>query len=339
MSSSNSESLAIPETTSPELWSPIGSTLGTCIGISNSEVIEYTKCKTSWLFKYHPELLLSPITLGPARTRGIIGHSALEIFYTHLKDGASHLEAVMYALKYINQEYDEATETDDVDKMTMIRRLRTLVARYFEYYKSDILNWEIISVEAVYSMQAPGVTKYYLPMRMDLVVYMKTGKYAGEICTVDHKFTYDFWPQIKIDMNSQIPLYIRALRESIQRGEIEGHSDGVVRRSIFNFLRYRDLPDVPDHELFHRAYPKPEKYTLEAVFNNHMQIAAEIEEIKRLPLAEARKRVTLSLTGSSCQYCDFKRICVVNLQGGDATYEIMGTMKKSTYGYPALEEF
>lgn len=161
------------------------------VGISNSEVNEFNKCQTAWLRKYHPESLLAKKSFGPARTRGTIAHKALEEFYSAIKQEIAYDMAVEIGMHVIRQERLKASEMSDGEKMEMLRRLYDIMGKYFAYYKADVENWEIISTENFHAMEAEPGDEFYLPMRLDMVIYQRKGDYAGEISPVDHKTTND----------------------------------------------------------------------------------------------------------------------------------------------------
>jgi hypothetical protein len=303
------------------------------IGISNSEVNEFNGCQTAWLRKYHPQSLLAKKSFGPARTRGIIAHSALEVFYGAIKQDIDYNMAVEIGMHVVRQERLKASEMSDGPKMEMLRRLYDIMGKYFAHYKSDVENWEIISTENFHAMEAEPGDDFYLPMRLDMVIYQRRGEYAGEISPVDHKTTNDWWPQVMFNLNSQLPLYIRALRENGFRG----HPTPVIRRGIFNFIRTRDMADPSPAQLFDRKFVVPTRKMTESVYQNHLSIARRIAALKQMPFAEAMERVTMNLATNSCKFCDYSQICEVVIEGGDPTPTIAADYERNTYGYQDLE--
>lgn len=305
------------------------------IGISNSEVQEWNTCQASWLRKYHPDSLLAKKDFGPARTRGIVAHSSLEEFYAAIKDGQSYEDAVEIAMNVIAVERAKASEMSDADKMKMLRHLYRIMAEYYVYYKSDVENFEIISTENFHAMEADPEDDFYLPMRLDMVIYQRKGKFAGEISPWDHKTTNDWWPQALFLLNSQLPLYIRALRENGFRG----HPTPVIARGIFNFIRTRDIANPYPSQLFDRKFITPNRKQIEFTYQNHLAQARSIVELKRLPFAEAMERIAYNLGSHGCKYCDYKSICQVIVEGGDPASTIVAEYGPNTYGYAALESF
>lgn len=305
------------------------------VGISNSEVNEWNNCQTAWLRKYHPDSLLAKNSFGPARTRGIIAHASLESYYAAIKQGIDLDLAEAIAMQVVRSEQIKASEMSDGEKMEMLRRLYEIMGKYYAHYKSDAENWEIISTENFHAMEAESEDEFYVPMRLDMVIYQRKGDFAGEISPVDHKTTNDWWSMVMLDLNSQIPLYIRALKEN----GFKGHPTPVIRRGIFNFIRTRDIRDPAATELFDRQFIVPPKKRIEKTYQNHLKIARQIAPLKKMPFAEAMEEVTMNLATNSCKFCDYKQICQVVIEGEDPSGAIAADYGKSTYGYAPLETY
>jgi hypothetical protein len=309
----------------------------TQIGISNTEVNSANACELAWGFGFHPEMHYTKRDASDARTRGIVGHAALETWYKGLRDGLAPDEAASEALAEIQALRTKeilAGEFVDHERLAMLNWLYDTLTKYFEYYEGDVKNWEILEVEAFHAQEQPGEVDFYLPSRLDLTIYQKTGKFKGETSPVDHKFTYNWWPDYKLDLNAQFPLYILALRAA----RFAGKPEPVVKRVIVNHIRTYPLSDPQPHDLFKRYFQAYSSVKLEKVFANHMQSAVRLAYLKRLPWPEALTEIRASLGSQACQYCDFKDLCSATFNGVDPSNAIAATLKKSDYGYPPLEE-
>lgn len=307
------------------------------VGVSNTEVQQAYSCELAWSFGFHPEMGYQLKNMGIARTRGILGHSALEIFYNHIKEEAEYDFAAQEALNFIQAERVKEIKAGDFmdpDRMALLNYLYEILTKYFEYYEEDVENWEILEVEGFHAMEQEGESDFYLPSRLDLVIYQKAGKFAGETSPVDHKFTYDFWNRPKSILNSQLPLYILALRAA----RYANKPAPVVRRAIVNQIRTRDLKAPQSWDLFKREFIPYSKTKIENVFANHMKSAVRLAYFKRIPYEEALTEIRAALGSQACQYCDFKDLCDITFEGGDPSDVIAATLKKNEYGYPALEE-
>lgn len=305
------------------------------LGVSNSEAVDAGLCMRRWWWAHHPEVHLAPQTLGPALTRGIVGHKALEGFYCDLKKGVEYNDAAQGALNYIFQQSTAAMMANDGDKLDILVQLKKLLEHYFEYYKDDIKYWEILDVESFHLLEWPGETGVYLPMRLDLVIYMLDGQFRGETVPVDHKFVNDFWHQWKFRLNSQLPLQIRALRAS----RFAGKPAPVVRRSIVNQIRTRKVETIYPAQTFKREFIEAaDGAAMENVFENHLKIARRVAALKRLPAGEAFQQTEAVWGSPNCQFCHFKSVCGTQLEGGNVDMTIAAEYKKSDYGYPAKDE-
>lgn len=305
------------------------------VGISNSEV-HNALCELAWGFGHHPEMNLQKRDQGVARTRGILGHKALEIFYGGIKEERDYDECAQEALDNIHQQRVKeimAGDFADDDRLEMLNWLHAVLTRYFEYHENDAKHWEILDVESFHAQEQPGEIDFYLPSRLDLVIYQKSGKFKGETSPVDHKFTYDFWQPYKTILNSQFPLYILALRASRWAGK----PDPVVRRVIVNQIRTRPLKDPSDLDLFRRSFQPYSTVKLQRVFENHMKTAVKLAYYKRLPWDEFREIVSAALGSQACQYCDFKDLCDATFEDNDPKNVIEALYERNDYGYPPLE--
>lgn len=312
------------------------------IGVSNTEVQQAYACEGKWAFGFHPEFNYQLRNMGVARTRGILGHAALEIFYQGIKDGRSYDKCAKEALEHIQKlrlEELKAGDFADVERLEMLNYLDAILDRYFDHYRQDVENWEILDVEAFFATEQTGETDFYLPSRLDLVIYQKSGKFIGETSPVDHKFVYDFWNRPKLILNSQMPLYILALRAA----RYAGKPQPVVRRAIVNQIRSRfnakELEPKTPWDLFKRDFTPYTTAKIENIFKNHMKSAVHLAYLKRLPLEEAMEEIRFSLgSQSACPYCDFKELCDATFEGIDPSDVIAATLKPNEYGYPPLEE-
>lgn len=306
------------------------------IGVSNTEVQQAYSCELAWLYGYHPELNLQPNSMGPARTRGIEGHKALEVFYKNLRETEDFDKSAQEALNHIQGCRVEILSHGDFADLRMLEiynYLFDILGKYFEYYQDDVENWEILEVEGFHAMEWENEHDFYLPSRIDMVIYQKSGKFKGETSPLDNKFVQDFWDFNKLRMNSQMPLYQRALRIA----RFAGKPDPIVKRSIVNQIRTRPMKNPGMMDLFKRNFFEYSNDRVERVFENHMRSAVKLAYLKRIPLDEAREQVRAALGSQACAFCDFKDLCDTEFDGGDIRKTIAAEFRKSEYGYPPLE--
>lgn len=309
------------------------------VGVSNTEAQNAYACELAWGFGFHPEMNFQLRDMGIARRRGIIGHKALEIFYEGIKEERDYDECAQEALDHIQSlRVKELLAEDFADNETvgMLNFLHDILEKYFLYYQSDIENWEILGIESFYAQEQPEEVDFYLPSRLDLVVYQKNGQFKGETSPVDHKFVANFFTKAKLNLNSQFPLYILAIRAA----RFHGKPDPVVRRVIVNQLRtyWSKVEDKEPEALFKRDFQPYSSIRLQKVFENHMKAAVKLAHYKRLPWYQFLEEAKASLGSMACGYCDFKDICDITFEDKDPSNVIAATLKKNEYGYPPLEE-
>jgi hypothetical protein len=307
------------------------------VGISNTEVKTADSCELQWGFAFHPEMRYTKRDLSIARDRGIIFHEGLEIYYKGLRDGRDPDESAQEALSHINSLRVEELKLGDfmdVQKLEMLNWVHETLDRYFEHYVEDAKLWEILEVESFHAQEFEGEGDFYLPSRLDMVIYQKAGKFKGETSPVDHKTTYDFYNQWKLDINSQFPLYILALRAA----RFAGKPKPVVRRVIVNQIRTRALSNPTSYDLFKRDFQPYTSVRLQKVFENHLKSAVRLAYLKRLPWEEALSEIKAAFGSNACQYCDFKDLCSATFDDRPTDDIIAATLRKNDYGYPALEE-
>lgn len=304
------------------------------LGVSNTEASSFSTCERAWFFGHHPEMHLQPNSMGPALTRGIIGHRALEEFYGSFQKEEDFDTAATAALTVVQDERVEAILAEDFAKVEMLNKLYALIEKYCKHYEADIRNWKVLGVESFYAMEWEGEHTVYLPMRMDLVIYQLGGKFKGEISPVDHKFTNDFWNSWKMRLNSQLPLYEMTLRTA----KFAGHKYPIVKRAILNQIRTREVKDPQPHDTFKREFIEANKTTMRLAFENHLKVAKRIARLKRMSEGEAFEETTAAWGSPNCQFCNYKSLCAIQLEGGQIQNTIQAEYKESSYGYPPLEE-
>lgn len=307
------------------------------VGISNTEATNADACELAWGFGFHPDMNYQLRDMGIARREGITGHEALEIHYAGLKMGRDYDECAQEALNHIqNLRIKELMADDFADAETLesLNYLYNILQKYFDHHRSDVDDYEFLGVESFYAQEQPEEVDFYLPSRLDLVVYHKRGEFKGETSPFDHKFTYDFWHKPKFVLNSQFPLYILALRAT----RFEGKRPPVVKRVVVSEIRRRRLKEPTTDDLFRRTNWSYTSTRLRTVFENHMKKAVKLAYFKRLPWDEFREESKASLGSMACQYCDFKDLCDITFEEGDPSNVIQATLKKNEYGYPPLEE-
>lgn len=275
--------------------------------ISNSEVSAFTQCERKHYYGFLKKL--EPKSTSQALSRGIIGHEALEAYYTDQQAGNTPAVAMDIAinvvLKYMQDEY--------VDK-TMLADLINLLTRYFAYYPHD--EWEILAVEQAY--EVPVNDEFIFGMRLDLLVRDKQRR----IALVDHKFVYDFYQDSVLDMNAQMPKYLGTLRFNGIRAEY----------AILNQIRYRlKKGGNTDEELFRRDVLTPNNNEVRQYMAEQFMISERIMG-RRSSTPEAQSLQAVRTANQMvCKNCSFQPLCKAELMGSDTSLMEQVEFKANAY--------
>ena len=295
------------------------------VRVSGSAVSTALTCGRKALYAFHPAYNLEPNSLGPALTRGNIGHKALEVFYTELQQGVERSVAkknilTRLALKGMNY----AAEGDGF--MTkMMGDLTTRLDQYFDFYENELDDFDIIGVETLLEAELDSPVAKFAG-RVDLVIKYKRGPRKGEVAPLDHKFVYNFWNDNVFIMNAQMPNYIWGLRKMFP--------DETITRAVVNQVRHR----MDAVEAFSRRNIVPTRLEITELINNHTQAANDWALIQMMPKEEAQRKVTRNPTKFACQYCPFIRLCKAELLGEDTELMIKHEFKPNSYGYSERDD-
>lgn len=291
--------------------------------ISNTEVSTFNTCERRWFYAHYIRLM--PIKFSQSLSRGLLGHEALAAYYNTLLQGGSEEEAKKASTTVLMV---EAIRSDS--DMEMIDHLRLLLNRYYQWAKEFINSFEIIEVEKSYIL--PLTSQYAYGMRLDLLAkMMNPGKYCGEVCVIDHKFTYDFWKLDDLRINPQIPKYIGVLRTL-------GHPE--VNYGFLNQLRYRHkLVDKREPEdLFQRDPIEPSARKVRSIFTEQIKASERIIKFYEMSPEQAEDSVLRSMNKMNCKNCPFLDLCVADLEGSDTTLMKQTWFMPNTYGYSPESE-
>jgi hypothetical protein len=287
--------------------------------VSTSEVATFLTCKQRWMYAHHPSYNLEPRTLGLALTRGIVGHAALETYYSAIKNGKSHEEAMDASQQYIVKTALTEMQTGDSEKANMITSLGILLQDYYVANKWMLDTYEILGVENLVTAPLPGSNEIEFAGRIDLMLGIPSGPNRGEVIPWDHKFTYNFWPEIAIKMNAQISNYVWVIREMGKR----------ARKGILNMSRYRENAQ----EKFKQEEVPTQNNLRNTFILNHVEAAKVIVDLKHKPKVGLKDGVTRSTSKFNCEYCPFANLCYTEAQGLDSGLMIKASYRPNSYGY------
>lgn len=259
--------------------------------------------------------------LGPAIARGLVGHAALDSFYTAKQQGYSHDDCVEAAWATISDKLSWiVTEwPEDLDLIKVIAKTKDLLSYYFTVFKDD--DFKIHAVEKFYT--APITESDAYGMRLDLLIEMMSGPYRGDFLVVDNKFVYNFKTSKQLAMDGQLPKYVKTL----QKNGI------IVTKGMFNQIRYRELKNPSFSDMFQRTIVKASKTKTDNIWKEQRKCTTEISKIKSLPLIEQSELATRNLSPFTCKYCHFQELCNSELEEQDISTALVANFQPNTYGY------
>ena len=283
--------------------------------ISNSEVSTWLSCQRKYYYNF--DLNLAPHNWGQSMSRGLLGHEILAVYYTILKDGGTHAEAIEAAEEQLALAMSSGKW--DLDITVDVARI---LGRYWPYAARD--NWEILAVESKQSLQLTD--EYDLTLRLDLLVREP----AGNLAIVDHKFVYDFYSSEAVQFMPQLPKYLTTL-----------NFNGLhVERGIINQLRWRmrkNPPPMTDEELFKRSIIKPSDNKQRSILREQIMASRQIVEHRRLPIEVRERSVLRHQSKMNCQNCSYRMPCLIEQDGGDASHELELNFIPNDYDYNSGE--
>lgn len=292
--------------------------------VSNSEANAWQECQMKYYFAY--DLKLKPIDerVGKALRIGILGHDILAIYFDVLKDDTGpdrFKNASQVSMSAIAARMAKADLTQTLEVYSILSRV---LSRYFLYFENNHPNARIHEIETAHFMELTDEFSYGL--RLDLLWSDGPWKYL-----TDHKFTYDFWKQTKLDTkgSGQTSKYFAVLKLK----------DYDVDRAMINQIRYRvRQKPYEDDEMFRESEWTPSKAEQRNVLIEQVKLSRQIINHRKLSIEERKRDVTRSLGSAACEFCDFASICVADLRGEDITADIETFFEENTYGYNKATE-
>lgn len=269
------------------------------VRISGSQVANYMQCQKKFELA-HIEKLMGANGSGKALEKGKTGHKILEVWAKAHKDGMDTETALSLGMA-AGMEFNTGFA---VEVFPMIA-----------YWVKNVfpnLGWKILEVEKTYYARV-GTAKdgrpLIFPFTIDLLVEAE-----GKIVIVDHKFQADAFEEDMIELMPQLKKYIVALRSQ----KINVH------HAIYNTFRTRVMKAGPDERnVMQKTVPRVPQ--LKAAMKTQIVMMHKIDEHAGEYLRVLDKNV--------CTYCPFKKICIVETNGEDATLIKQFDYVTTDYGY------
>lgn len=287
------------------------------IVVSNTQISTKNLCERQHHYRFvqngtgiEPSYLAVNTPLGT----GLLGHSALEAYYTVIKDGGSAKDALVAAKEILTFEVIRliTDEPEQFEQLARVNHLLQLLEAYAEHYRNE--PFKVLEVEKVFSTSITPDISY--GMKTDILVEYTRGDLRGELAVWDHKFVFNFKSEAELNLDVQLPKYIKVLQDN-------GYP---VRRGVFNQLRYREMKDPTFEQLFKRSkLPDPKQIEIDTIWDEQKDTAEEIAAGIPKP-----RRTQHMLT---CKYCPFTGICKTELMGNDISTTIKAEFRPTTYGY------
>lgn len=280
--------------------------------ISNSEVTAWLTCRRQYYYAFVKELTpkQTPVPLA----RGTLLHLAFQRYIEGRLEDMDHDRA----LKYSQKAFTESMGQLSID---ILMETKFLYERYMNFHKGWP-NWRLLGAENRFDCKITDTIS--LPMRYDA--------YVEEVRTnrrlvVDWKTTYDFWSPEDHDLNGQNPKYITVMN----------NAGTPVDGAVLEEIRSRKLgaeKSADPKNLWRRTHYFPSTAKKRNVLKQHIAASLEIERYRALPEKE-REDATIPVLNKhgACKYCNFKELCITELDGGDPSVAIEVGFVHNTYGY------
>lgn len=270
------------------------------ITVSHSEAENFSLCKRKHFYSYGLQIQKPGSDMPLPLLRGILGHEGLRAYYTARMRGVDKPYDVACEAVYKYSDHlsgSESTEQLKADQ-DLKDAVTLLVDNHHSFWKDD--GWEILEVESE-GLYPLIEDELYTQIRPDLVVRIP-GK---GIAVVDHKFVYDFKPQIEYEINPQLPKYLIGLR----------HRGIEVKYALYNQLRYRELKVWQPENVFRRTFIELSQHRLDQTMREHARISGEIAGLKSLSLEDWEGQIYRTANMMVCRSCSFKELCANDIHG------------------------
>lgn len=285
--------------------------------ISNSEVTSWLTCRRQYVYAFM--LNLAPKVTAVPLARGTLGHLYFQRYAEARLQGHTHDAS----LKAANTVW--IAEMNNGVGMEVIMETKYLCERYMAFH-NGWPEWEILGTEQAFDAKIND--DIAIPMRYDLYVRERQ---TGKVMLVDFKFTYEFWSYDDHSLNGQFPKYIAVMQNAGMQ------VDGAYLEEI----RTRKLSEATASDpkkLWRRTGYFPSIAKKRELLKQHIGASLEITDFRAMGPAEQKVRAIPVLNKhGACKYCNFKDLCISELDGGEIAIAIEMGYTENTYGYNKTE--
>lgn len=280
--------------------------------VSHSEAESFLSCRRKHFYGYIKNGGLKPNVSAAALSAGSFVHECLETYYnvclaagdTNKKQRGAHKEAVAAARAHYDAQIKKGEFTDEPRS-----GYRTIEEALFtHYFPNESLvraGWIIQAVELKVSLEIDlgDDMEYQYPFVVDLIALDPDGKTV----VIDHKFVYDFYSGEDVELLSQLPKYLGALRA----GEFPADY------AAYNMIRKRSKKDAKIEDVVKFLPSRPTTHQVQDVMGEQIAVAADVIGIRAAGEEAAEQMAYRSAGTITCRGCDFRDICTSERVGGD----------------------
>lgn len=277
--------------------------------VSFSQLQSWDRCEFQWHLGY---------SLGfksPEKKRGLeigsMGHACLADYYTLLmEEGMPASVWIETRLPAISTEWVE--NVDEASDLTNIALVSWVVRRYMESVDLRDQGHKVLSVEEHFLL--PQVTPKGRDYMIQGYTDLTTLDPQGRLYLWDHKFTSKFWSPVEVLMDSQMPTYGAAMRDS-------GRDVFAIIINQVNNYDYKDKNKVTDDKLFKRDVTYRTAKELDSI---KLETGSMVDD-----LIDNHKNPRRSLK-RDCKMCQFQEPCLMSLKGIPIEVVLQDTFVKRT---------
>lgn len=263
--------------------------------MSHSEAEAFATCPRKHFYGYG--MRISRNKVSDALALGSIGHAWLAKYFTavHYMGGWDKVDVMDIVTPETQILMAQGTDPAIIQKLV----------RIFVAFKNEnpFLDYKVLAVEGTFETKITD-DFWFAPFIIDLVIQHKVTK---KIYVVDHKFNKDFFKPWDLELMPQIPLYIGGLR---QNGfNIEG--------GFYHVLRKGFGVKATDKDIIQFVPLDPSDARIKNTFIDHIKHNQNIRLLRSLPLEEWANHPLVTRVNNNmiCGHCQFKSICVGDLNG------------------------
>lgn len=291
--------------------------------VSQSEADSFLTCARKHYYAHGESGTgLMPQSVSQPLSRGTVGHSILEEYFTHRKQNKSHQDCVAAAMAKTMGFLSGEVQEEYVDGVTAATELIEIFSRgnFWEWLWTNTQHWDILEIEEKYLVQVDDDLEF--AMRLDLLV---RDRQKNKVYLVDHKFIYNFYDPNLVAVLPQMAKYVAALR----------HNGISVDDGIYLMVRTRSLKEPGPDNRFQLMPANLKDSKINAYWSEQVAAMKRIKAIKDIDRTQWREQWALRTANQfTCNICPFIDLCTLDLNGG-AKRDLMikSFYAPNSYGY------